>query len=115
MLNINGDNWSIILVPSNYPTLQQPNGLYTIGSCNNKNKTIYINENINEFYLEKVLYHELIHACMYSYNIKLNRQQEEAIAELMATYGHEFINTTDDIINKLSYCRNKKMGNSCFI
>ena len=115
MLNINGETWRILLVSPNHPMLQRPNGFFSLGCCNDLNKTIYINENINEFYLKKVLCHELVHACMYSYNIQLSEEQEELLADLIATYGHEFISMTNQIFINLSNYRNKKNGESSFI
>jgi hypothetical protein len=37
--------------------------------------------------MKKVLCHELTHAAMFSYNVDLNYQQGELIADLVATYG----------------------------
>jgi predicted SprT family Zn-dependent metalloprotease len=54
--------------------LRRPNGLYSPGCCNDLNKTIYIDENVSDFYLRKILSHELVHACMYSYNIELSEE-----------------------------------------
>ena len=115
MVNINGEAWTILLASPNHPALQRPNGSFSIGCCDDITKTIYINENVNEFYLKKVLCHELVHACMYSYNIELNEQQEEVLADLIATYGHEVMNMTNSIFTRLSSCRNEKQGKSCFV
>ena len=115
MLNINGETWRILLVSPNHPMLRRPNGLYSPGCCNDLNKTIYIDENVSDFYLRKILSHELVHACMYSYNIELSEEQEELLADLIATYGHDFINITNQTFNRLSDCRNKNKGESCFI
>lgn len=115
MVNINGEAWTILLASPNHPALQRPNGSFSIGCCDDITKTIYINENVNEFYLKKVLCHELVHACMYSYNIELNEQQEEVLADLIATYGHEVMNMTNSIFTRLSSCRNENKGKSCFI
>jgi Zn-dependent peptidase ImmA (M78 family) len=72
MININGEDWRVMLTSSNHPALLKPNGYFTLGSCDDEAKTIYLNENLNNKYLKKVLCHELVHACMYSYNIDLN-------------------------------------------
>ena len=115
MVNINGEAWSIKLVSPNHPYLRRPTGSFSIGCCDDITKTIYINENVNEVYLKKVLCHELVHACMYSYNIELNDEQEEVLADLIATYGHEIMNITNSIFKRLSDCRNGKKGKSCNI
>ena len=113
MVNINGEVWAILLTSPNHPALQRPDGSFSIGCCDDTRKTIYINENVNEEYLKKVLCHELVHACMYSYNIELNDYQEEILADLVATYGHEIMNITNSIFVRLSECRNKNKGRLC--
>lgn len=115
MVNINGETWKILLVSPYHPSLQRPNGSFSIGCCDDNTKSIYINEDVNEIYLKKVLCHELVHACMYSYNIELNDQQEEILADLVATYGHEIINITNLIFTRLSNCRNDETGRSCLM
>lgn len=37
--------------------------------------------------MKKVLSHEITHAAMFSYNISLSMEQEELLADLVATYG----------------------------
>ena len=101
MVNINGEAWRILLVSPNHPALQRANGLFTLGCCDDLEKTIYISDDINEFYLKKVLCHELVHACMYSYDVDLNDYQEEILADLIATYGQEIIHMTNSIFKRL--------------
>lgn len=101
MLNINGELWRIVLTSPNHPALMTSDGRFTIGSCNDNNKTIYINENLNSELMKKVLCHELTHAAMFSYNIELSVPQEEILADLMATYGQEIIFTTNKIFHRL--------------
>lgn len=102
MVNINGENWRILLVSSNHPALMRPDGSFTLGCCDDLLKSIYIDENLNDRYLKKVLCHELVHACMYSYNVELNDHQEEVLADLVATYGHEIMYITNSIFKRLT-------------
>lgn len=76
-----------MLASSNHPSLRRPNGSFTLGCCDDNLKTIYIADGLTDFYFKKVLCHELVHACMYSYNVELNDYQEEVLADLIATYG----------------------------
>lgn len=101
MININGENWRIFLVSPNHPALRTPTGLTSLGCCDDLLKSIFIDENVNDFYLKKVLCHELVHACMYSYNILLNDYQEEVLADLIATYGQEIVHMTNSIFKRL--------------
>ena len=87
MFNINGENWKIFLVSNNHPALLRSDGSSTIGSCDDNTKSIYILEDLNDEYLKRVLCHEITHACMFSYDIMLTAEQEEMLADLLATYG----------------------------
>lgn len=44
-----------------------------------------------------MLCHELVHAAMFSYNINLDPDEEENIADLIATYGEEIVSMTEKI------------------
>lgn len=78
-------------------------GTYTIGACDDRTKTIYINNNLHPTLMKKVLCHELTHAAMFSYNINLNIEQEEILADLIATYGQEIILMTNKIFCRLKH------------
>lgn len=97
MFQINGEWWKVVLTSTVQPKLFRSNGSLAIGSCDDESKTIYINENLSSTRMKKVLCHEITHAAMFSYNVELNIQQEELLADLIATYGQEII----DIINKI--------------
>ena len=55
----------------------------------------------NEQLMKKVLCHEITHAAMFSYNIFLTLDQEELLADLIATYGEEIITITNRVFAKL--------------
>lgn len=101
MIEINGEHWDIVLVPPFDPMLHMRDNFYAIGVCDDKLKTIAINQELDNFYLKKVLCHELTHAAMFSYNVELTHTQEELVADLMATYGQEIIHNTHSIFNKI--------------
>ena len=101
MFKINGEDWRVLLVSSNHPALMRSDGSVTIGACDDKEKSIYILETLDNFYFKKVLCHELTHACMFSYNIELCLEKEELLADLMATYGYEIISITNSIFCRL--------------
>lgn len=56
--------------------------------------------------MKKVICHEVAHAAMFSYEVYLDPTQEEVLADLIATYGHEIISITNKIFNRI-----KKQGN----
>lgn len=101
MIRINGEEWRVLLVSSTHPCLYRSDGSKSLGCCDDVDKTIYIDETVNDFYLKKVLCHELTHAAMFSYNVELSYEQEEIVADLIATYGQEIISITNVIFKRL--------------
>ena len=82
--------------------LFRSDGTFTIGSCDDNSKTIDLYEYLNNKMLKKVLCHEIVHSAMFSYNVELSIDQEELLADLIATYGQEIIFITNKIFNKMS-------------
>ncbi len=101
MININGEDWYIKFVSEYYPLLYRSDGSLSIASCDDNTKTIYINNQLTGPFFKKVLCHELTHAAMFSYNVDLTLEQEELLADLIATYGEEIIHITNKVFNKL--------------
>lgn len=95
MVNINGEEWSLYFTSPNHPMLMRSDGSFTIGACDNNTKSIYIREKLPSQLTKKVLCHELTHAAMFSYDINLCVEQEELLADLIASYGQEIINITN--------------------
>lgn len=96
LFNINGERWYVLLVPPHFKKL---NGAW--GSCDDNDKTIYIDETLSKEKTYSVLCHEITHAAMFSYNVNLTIEQEEFVADLIATYGNEIIAITNEIFNKI--------------
>ena len=101
MFLINNVYWKLSVVPADFPLLMRFDGSYALGSCDSLIRTIYINENIHDNLLKKVLCHEIVHAAMFSYGIDLSLDQEELVANLISTYGDEIIYITNKIFSKL--------------
>ena len=95
MININGEDWRVLLVSPYHPQLQRSDGSWTLGACDDYLKTIYLSEDLDLKMMKKVLAHELTHAAMFSYNIEMNLAQEELFADLIATYGQEIVCKTN--------------------
>lgn len=102
MIRINGVIWQLLFVTSYNSNLRRQDGSYTIGMCDANTKRIYIREGLSESLTKKVLCHELVHASIFSYGIKLTIDQEELVADLLATYGEEIIDKTNLIFSKLT-------------
>lgn len=101
MFLINNIYWKLAFVDPNFPLLQRMDGSYTIGACDNLTRTIYINNMLQGMLLRKVLCHEITHAAMFSYNVDLTIEQEQLVADLIATYGDQIIYITNKIFTKL--------------
>lgn len=101
MININGEDWRVCLVSESHPALIRSDGSWSIGACDDYLKTIYIYEELDYLMMKKVLSHELTHAAMFSYNIELSYDQEELLADLIATYGQEIICKTNSFFNRI--------------
>jgi hypothetical protein len=89
LFNINGEEWKIVAVPGNSEFLRRSDGRYTVGVCDDPLKTIFVSSGLSLVFLKKVLCHEIAHAAMFSYNVELSFEQEEIVADLIATYGEE--------------------------
>ena len=88
-------------MPPDDELLRRKDGGYTIGVCDDSFKTIFVATGLSEKLLKKVLCHEIVHAAMFSYNVELSLEQEELIADLVASYGEEMIEVTDQMFKKI--------------
>lgn len=96
MFIINDIQWKVEFTNLHNPILEEHLGL-----CDNTTKIIYLADNLKGFMLKKVLCHEIVHAAMFSYNVSLSYEQEEIIADIIATYGNEIIDITNKVFKKL--------------
>lgn len=103
MFTINGIYWRIKWVHPYSNNLLKKDGTYTLGVCDNATKTISLSDRLEGSMLKKVLTHEIVHAAMFSYNVYLTIEQEEVIADIIATYGEEIINITNKVFKKLRF------------
>jgi hypothetical protein len=101
LFNINGEEWRILGVEGNDPHLRRADGGYTIGVCDDKLKCIFVAVDLPTLLMKKVLCHEIVHAAMFSYNVDLTLEQEELVADLIATYGEEIIEITNQMFKKI--------------
>ena len=101
MFTINNETWMIVLVMPYDEALLMPNGNYALGACNDLTKTIYISNELHGEIFEQVLCHELVHASMFAYNIMLEHNEEELIAEIISIFGEEIIDITDVMFERI--------------
>lgn len=101
MFKINGEEWHVEAVPADSLNLRRANGEYAPGVCDDRLRTIFLSSGLSLVFLKKVLCHEIVHAAMFSYNVYLTIEQEELMADLIATYGEEIIKITDTVFKKI--------------
>lgn len=102
MFNICGENWSLKLVSNNHPKILRLSGEPALASCDDETKTIYISQDVPPHMLKKVLCHEITHAAMFSHDVFMTLEQEELVADLMATYGAEILNITNQVFDDIT-------------
>lgn len=95
---INGKRWTIKSVPGRSPKLTRSDGSITIGMTEGDTQTIYLYEGLKGRMLDKVLAHELVHAFMFSYNINIDIDFEEYMADWVSIYGRDLIYLLDDLM-----------------
>lgn len=101
MFTINGERWFIALVAPDDMALMVRSNEFALGACYDNIKTIYISNQLHGDLFEKVLCHELVHAAMFAYDVILDLEEEELIAEIIATFGEEIIDITDILFDQI--------------
>lgn len=81
--------------------LRRSDGSQTIGMTDASTGTVYLCDLLSGPLLEKVTAHELVHCFMFSYNIFLDIETEEIIADWVATYGRELFEVLDRILYQI--------------
>lgn len=94
MISINDVRWRIEIIPPSHPILMYKTNIPAFGCCDDVTKTIYLNQSLTPSQMKNVLCHEMVHAAMYSYNIDLDDNVEEIVADIIMSYGDEIIKTT---------------------
>lgn len=92
---INGIYWRIIYVSADSKYLTRSDGSTTIGMTDGKTHTIYLYRGLEGYMLDKVLAHEMVHAFMFSYDIHIDIEDEEFMADWVSIYGRELIYMLD--------------------
>ena len=101
MFEINGIQWQIEWVSAYSSDLMRSNGSYTVGMTDWDKQTVYLAKGLKGAFLRKVLAHELVHCFCFSYSVYIPVEQEEFMANWVATYGDELMYLLDDLMNIL--------------
>lgn len=93
--------WNLYFLPPYYDIFITDSGRLTVGVTDRSTHEVFIANNLHPDFEWKVLCHELCHVSMCVYNVRLSVEQEEVIADLIATYGAEILDVTNRIFGKL--------------
>ena len=96
---INGIKWGVRMVSPAHPMLLTPWKTHAYGVCDKITQTIYVDKTLSKKKTKEVLYHEIVHAIMFSYNIDLTYDEEEMVADLTGKYGDEIFKWGNVIYN----------------
>lgn len=95
---INGVKWNIVFVSSCSDRLKRSDGSKTVGVAFLDETTIYLSNRLRGAFLRRVTAHELVHAFCLSYSIFMNIDEEERLADWVATYGTELVYLLDNLM-----------------
>ena len=99
MFTINGIVWNLRLVEPHSTMLMRSDNTYTFGMTDRNTQCIYISNRINGSFFDRVLCHDLFNAFCISYNLTMDIQTEEIVADFLATYGREVFALADEMIS----------------
>ena len=98
MFTINGVTWDVRFVPCSSDYLRRSDGSLTVGVTDMPKRSVFLSNKLRGAFLRKVLAHELVHCFMFSYSIHIPIEEEEYIADWVATYGTDLIYLLDDLM-----------------
>lgn len=93
--------WDIRYVSPHDKRLMRSDGSYSVGVTDSVEQTIYISDMLSGKFLEKVMCHEIVHAYIFSYGIYIPLEEEERIADFVASYGKDIMDITDSVIAEI--------------
>lgn len=101
IFNINGIEWKVEFVRPGSRYLRRSDGSITIGMTNGLTHKVYIADILSGYMLDKVVAHELVHCFMFSYDININIEQEEFMADWVSSYGRDLVYLLDDLMRMI--------------
>lgn len=95
---VNENRWNLVFVRPSDENLQRSDGTYTLGVTDNTVKTVFVSDAIDGDLLTKVITHEVTHIFCFEYDLHFDINTEEILADFVATYGREVIETADRLL-----------------
>lgn len=100
---LNDNLWQVMYVNPGNEQLKNSDGAYTLGVCDNNQKTIFINNSLPPEKEEHVLCHEITHSVCFEYDIVLPIEAEERLCNFLADHGREIISILDELLWVIKY------------
>ncbi len=115
-VKIHNNIYNIHLINKNSKYLVMDDGEVHSGVTDFITKDIYIRNDLNDSSLKYTLYHEITHAYIESYGLLQIDWNDEIVADFVANYMIDILETIDEITSKLrrvviNYETNKKKNN----
>lgn len=101
MFSIGGVRWNIRYVSRTNPLLRRSDGVYTLGVTDLNSRSVFIAKGLGRQLNRKVLIHEVCHAAMFSYGIRISLEEEEFVCDFVASHGEEIISVVDSIFGAI--------------
>ena len=98
---INDILWETRFVDSGSRFLTRSDGSITIGMTNGNTNIVYLDKHLRGRLLDKVIAHELCHCVMFSYDIYMDIEQEEFLADWFSNYGRDTVYLLDSLMTQL--------------
>lgn len=98
---INNIEWQIVFVNPFSDDLRRSDRTLTLGVTDMPKRSVFLSNALTGALLRKVLAHELCHTLCFSYNIHIPIEQEEFLADWVATYGTEVIYLLDELMQTM--------------
>ena len=96
MFVMNGYTWDIAFVRPYSPELRRSDGSITVGMTDWNKRTVFISKALRGQFLRKVFIHEICHVACFSFDVKMDIEQEEFLCDFVSTYGDEIFEVVDD-------------------
>lgn len=95
--------WHVYSVhPRNHNLLRNDLSGYALGMCDSNIKCIFINSELSDRKRELVLAHEIYHAFLFSYGVRIeNVDLEEDLCNLFAEHGRDMILLLDRLLMEI--------------
>ena len=101
MFVMNGYEWDVAFVSPSSQELRRSDGSVTVGMTDWYKRTVFISKALHGPFLRKVFIHEICHVACFSYDIKIDIEQEEFLCDFVATYGEEIFRVVDELFMAL--------------